>query len=102
MLSAQASAFVASAPRAEASMREQLLHAAAACKGRHAHMPGISPISFASGLAMDFAELERTGRALERRLCMAGYVGLRTNRPRIVEPPSHAKLGVERPVRLRR
>ena len=68
MLSAQASAFVASAPHAELSMREQLLHVAAACKGRHAHMPGISPVAFATGLALDFTVLRDQGRAIERLL----------------------------------
>lgn len=68
MLSAQASAFVASAPHAEASMRDQLLHVAAACKGRHVHMPGISPLAFASALREDFARLAAQGQAVERRL----------------------------------
>lgn len=68
MLSAQASAFVASAPHAETSMREQLLHVVGACKGRHAHMPAIRPVSFAAGLSLDFAVLAEQGRALERRL----------------------------------
>lgn len=68
MLSAQASAFVASAPHAESSMRDQLVHVAAACKGRHAHMPGISPLAFATGLAEDFDELRGRGRTIERRL----------------------------------
>jgi leucyl aminopeptidase (aminopeptidase T) len=71
MLSAQASAFVASAPHAELSMREQLMHVAAACKGRHAHMPGISPLAFATGLALDFAVLREQGLAVERRLEVA-------------------------------
>jgi leucyl aminopeptidase (aminopeptidase T) len=71
MLSAQASAFVASAPHAESSMREQLLHVSAACKGRHAHMAGISPLAFATGLAHDFEVLGTEGRAVERRLEVA-------------------------------
>lgn len=71
MLSAQASAFVASAPHGEASMREQLLHVAAACKGRHAHMPGISPIAFATALHEDFGKLAQQGQAMERRLEIA-------------------------------
>ncbi|MDB4934461.1 MAG: hypothetical protein JWP87_1433 [Labilithrix sp.] len=71
MLSAQASVFVASAPRAESSMREQLVHVAAACKGRHAQMAGISPLAFVAGLAGDFGELAEQGRALERRLEVA-------------------------------
>ncbi len=68
MLSAQASAFVASAPHAEASMRDQLLHVAAACKGRHAHMAGISPVAFATALREDFATLAAQGLAVERHL----------------------------------
>ncbi len=68
MLSAQASAFVASAPHAEASMRDQLLHVVGACKGRHAHMAGITPVAFAVGLAADFATFREAGNALERRL----------------------------------
>jgi leucyl aminopeptidase (aminopeptidase T) len=71
MLSAQASAFVASAPHAESSMREQLLHVASACKGRHAHMAGISPIAFATGLAADFVKLRESGRVLQQRLEVA-------------------------------
>jgi leucyl aminopeptidase (aminopeptidase T) len=71
MLSAQASAFVASAPHAELSMREQLLHVVGACKGRHAHMAGITPIAFATGLAADFAALRESGRAVERSLEVA-------------------------------
>lgn len=71
MLSAQASAFVASAPHAELSMRDQLLHVVGACKGRHAHMPGITPLAFATGLAADFVELRESGRALERTLEVA-------------------------------
>ena len=71
MLSAQASAFVASAPHAETSMREQLLHVVGACKGRHAHMAGITPIAFATGLAADFGKLRESGRELERSLEVA-------------------------------
>ena len=87
MLSAQASAFVASAPHAELSMREQLLHVAAACKGRHAHMPGISPIAFATGLALDFAVLREQGRAIERRLEVAREV--------TCESPEGTKLSIK-------
>jgi len=68
MLSAQASAFVASAPHPESSMREQLLHVVGACKVRHAHMPGITAHAFVRGLATDFDQLTEMGRALERRL----------------------------------
>ena len=74
MLSAQASAFVASSPHAESSMREQLVHVAAVCKGRHAHMPGISPIAFTTGLSQDFDQLRERGRALERKLEVASEI----------------------------
>jgi aminopeptidase len=64
MLASQASAFVATAPHAEGSMREQLLHIVAACRGRHAHMPGVSTAAFTAGCSVDFAELATLG--LER------------------------------------
>ena len=38
---------------------------AAACKGRHVHMPGISPLAFASALREDFARLAAQGQAVE-------------------------------------
>ncbi|MBX3185646.1 MAG: hypothetical protein KF819_01470 [Labilithrix sp.] len=71
MISAQASAFVASSPHAESSMREQLLHVVGACRVRHAHMPGIAPLAFATGLATDFGQLDEWGRAIARRLELA-------------------------------
>lgn len=74
MLSAQASAFVASAPHAEVSMREQLLHVVGAARVRHAHMPGITPLAFATGLVADFTHLAEMGRALERRLETASEI----------------------------
>lgn len=74
MLSAQCSAFVASAPHTESSMREQLLHVAAACKGRHANMAGISPLAFATALNEDFTRLQERGRALLRKLEAANEI----------------------------
>jgi len=71
MLSAQASAFIASSPHAETSMRDQLLHVVGACRVRHAHMPGIAPLAFASGLAADFDELAERGAAIGKRLAGA-------------------------------
>jgi leucyl aminopeptidase (aminopeptidase T) len=68
MLSAQASAFVASELHAEASMRDQLLHIVGACKIRHAHMPGITPSTFARGIALDSAVMASVGRELEVKL----------------------------------
>jgi leucyl aminopeptidase (aminopeptidase T) len=79
MLSAQASAFVASAPHGESSMREQLLHVVAACKGRHAHMPGIRPLAFAAGLAQDFMVLRDRGRDVERKLELAREITCESN-----------------------
>lgn len=76
MLSAQASAFVASAPHAESSMRDQLLHVVGACRLRHAHMPGISPTAFALGLATDHNTVAETARALERRLEVAREIAV--------------------------
>jgi leucyl aminopeptidase (aminopeptidase T) len=57
MLSAQASVFIASAPRAESSMRDQLQHIASACKVRHAHLPGISAQAFVAGSSIDHEQL---------------------------------------------
>ncbi|MBX3206466.1 MAG: hypothetical protein KF764_15435 [Labilithrix sp.] len=68
MLSAQASAFVASAPRAEASMREQLQHIVGACRIRHAHLPGITPAAFAAGLGVDHRTIAESAKALYHRL----------------------------------
>lgn len=74
MLSAQASVFVASAPHAELSMREQLVHVVGACKVRHAHMAGVTKTSFAAGLAVDYEQIFEWGRALQRRLEIAREV----------------------------
>jgi leucyl aminopeptidase (aminopeptidase T) len=68
MLAAQVSAFVASAPHGETSMRDQLLHIVSACKIRHAHMAGLHASSFVAGLRTDYAQMAELGRALERRL----------------------------------
>lgn len=68
MLSAQASAFVASELHAESSMRDQLLHVVGACKIRHAHMPGISGTAFARGLSQDTTEMAKNGREVEVKL----------------------------------
>jgi leucyl aminopeptidase (aminopeptidase T) len=74
MLAAQASAFVATAPHPELSMREQLLHIVGACGVRHAHMPGITPRAFAAGLRLDYERVAATGRTLFRRLEFATHV----------------------------
>ena len=64
MLSAQASVFVASAPRAEASMRDQFQHIVGACRIRHAHLPGITPAAFVAGLGVDHDRLAETSKAV--------------------------------------
>jgi aminopeptidase len=74
MLAAQASAFVATAPHPELSMREQLLHIVGACGVRHAHMPGITARAFAAGLRLDYERVAAGGRALFRRLEFATHV----------------------------
>ena len=71
ILSAQASVFVASAPHAELSMRDQLLHVSMASAGRHVHMPATSELAFARGVRADFDEIRAEGRALERTLEVA-------------------------------
>lgn len=68
MLSAQASAFVANAPHAESSMREQLAHIVSACKVRHAHMAGVSALAFSRGLRADHGRIADTSRVLLPRL----------------------------------
>jgi len=74
MLASQASAFVASAPHGELSMREQLLHIVGACGVRHAHMPGITQPAFARGMRLDYERVIAWGRALGRRLEYAHYL----------------------------
>ena len=54
LLGAQCSAFVASAPHGESSMRDQMLHIVGACSVRHAHMPQVSRRAFARGLMLDY------------------------------------------------
>jgi leucyl aminopeptidase (aminopeptidase T) len=74
MLAAQTSAFVATAPHAELSMREQLLHIVGACGVRHAHMPGITQRAFATGMRVDYELIAASGRALVRRVEFAGHL----------------------------
>lgn len=71
MLSAQASVFVASAPRAESSMRDQLQHIVSAVRVRHAHLPGVTNAAFAAGLAVDHTKIAASGDALLRHLEVA-------------------------------
>src|SRR5436309_11227884 len=74
MLATQASAFVASAPHQELSMREQLLHIVGACGVRHAHMPGITSRAYSAGMRLDYDRVSAWGRALFRRLEFAHHV----------------------------
>ena len=74
MLAAQASAFVATAPHTELSMREQLLHIVGACGVRHAHMPGISAGAFARGMRLDYERVAHWGRSLYRKLEFAQHI----------------------------
>jgi leucyl aminopeptidase (aminopeptidase T) len=71
MLGAQASAFVATAPHAETSMREQLVHIVGACGVRHAHMPGISPATFVRAHRVDYPKLGLWGRGVLHRVELA-------------------------------
>ncbi len=71
LLATQCSAFVASAPHGESSMREQLLHIVGACSVRHAHMPHISRRAFTRGLILDYQKVETWGHAMERRVELA-------------------------------
>jgi len=64
---AQASVFVASAPKEELPMRQHLLHLVAAHRLRHAHMPGITEQLFVRGVRLgDERSLERAKRVRER------------------------------------
>jgi len=64
---ANASAFVASAPPAELSMRQHLLHVVAAHRLRHAHMPGIRREVFLRGVRVrDARSIARAQRVAER------------------------------------
>lgn len=67
MLSAQASVFVASAPRLEAPMRDQLQLVVNACRIRHAHLPGVTERTFAAGLRVDHAAIAAAATKLLRR-----------------------------------
>jgi leucyl aminopeptidase (aminopeptidase T) len=78
MLAAQASAFVATAPHAELSMREQLLHIVGACGIRHAHMPGISARAFDAGMRLDYERVAALGRVVARRLEHAAQVSVQS------------------------
>jgi leucyl aminopeptidase (aminopeptidase T) len=68
---ADASVFVASAPPAELSMRQALLHVARQRRLRHAHMPGISEATFDAGLRLDYAQVQRLGARVLARMAGA-------------------------------
>ncbi len=68
---ADASVFVASAPPAELSMRQALLHVVRQRRLRHAHMPGITEAAFAAGLRLDYAQVQRLGARVLARTAAA-------------------------------
>ena len=65
---ADASVFVASALPTELPLRQALLHVVRQRGLRHAHMPGVNPTTFVAGLRLDYAQVERLGRRVLRRL----------------------------------
>lgn len=65
---ADASVFVASAPAAELSMRQALLHVARQRRLRHAHMPAVTEAVFAAGMRLDYAQVQRLGARVLARL----------------------------------
>jgi len=71
---AQASAFVASAPPEELSMRQHLLHLVGAHKLRHAHMPNIAREVFVRGVRVRDSKSVARGRRLHERLATARVI----------------------------
>lgn len=65
---ADATVFVASAPPAELSMRQALLHVARQRRLRHAHLPGITERAFAAGMRLDYAQVQRLGARVLARM----------------------------------
>jgi leucyl aminopeptidase (aminopeptidase T) len=84
---ADAGVFVASALPAELPMRQALLHVVRQRGLRHAHMPGISASSFVAGLRLDYAQVERLGARVLRRLKGA--------RSLVTESPAGTSLRIE-------
>ncbi len=107
---AQASVFVASAPRDELSMRQHLLHLVAAHRLRHAHMPGITRHAFVAGIRAGHPRVVERGLRLARRLASVrtlrceSKAGTRLRLAFEPEPPAEAikwfaQLGVLEPGR---
>jgi leucyl aminopeptidase (aminopeptidase T) len=84
---AQASVFIASALPAELTMRQALLHVVRQRRLRHAHMPGVTPEAFVAGMRLDYAQVERVGQRVLKRL--AGATSL------FAESPAGTSLRVE-------
>ncbi|AKF10520.1 aminopeptidase [Sandaracinus amylolyticus] len=63
-----ASAFVASAPAPEITMRRALLAKLTGQRVRHAHMPGVSHLAFVRGLRVDYDAVAGHGMRLLARL----------------------------------
>jgi len=68
---ADASVFIASAPAAELSMRQALLHVVRQRRLRHAHMPGITESTFTAGMRLDYAQVQRLGARVLARVAGA-------------------------------
>jgi leucyl aminopeptidase (aminopeptidase T) len=65
---AHASAFVASAPQKERSMREELFHLVEVRGVCHAHMPDITPRAFTQTFALGYDRVAVWGEGIRRRL----------------------------------
>lgn len=68
---ADASVFVASAPPAELSMRQALLHVVRQRRLRHAHMPGITEATFSHGMRLEYTQVQRLGARVLGRMAGA-------------------------------
>ncbi len=66
--SAQGCAFVAASRIHEQGMRQHLLHLVATLGMRHAHMPGISRLAFATGLRGDYRVIAGIGKKVLAKL----------------------------------
>jgi leucyl aminopeptidase (aminopeptidase T) len=84
---ADASVFVAAAMPAELQMRQALLHVVRQRGLRHAHMPGIGVAAFVAGMRLDYAQVERLGARVLRRVTGARSI--------VTESPAGTCLRVE-------
>ncbi len=68
LMVAPCSAYLASAPIRERPMRQQILSIIDECELRHAHLPDITDVGFARGLATDQSAVVAAGKGLLARL----------------------------------